>query len=56
MGSVVASNGDLKWVLQGTWDTKVEAIKVHNRRRSSKGKPVWDTSAPKLIWKRRLPP
>lgn len=50
-GVVVDSSGDAKWVLQGTWDNKVEASRVINSR-SSKGKPLLETSTPKVIWKK----
>ena len=45
------SKGDAQWVLQGTWDCKVEASRVVNSR-SSKGKPILETSTPKVIWKK----
>lgn len=43
--------GNAQWVLQGTWDNKVEAARVINSR-SSKGKPILETSTPKVIWKK----
>jgi hypothetical protein len=52
-GVVVNSKGYAEWVLQGTWDNKMEASKVINSHGSSaKGKPILETSTPRLIWKK----
>ncbi|CAG2110463.1 unnamed protein product [Medioppia subpectinata] len=55
-GVVMDSEGTPKWVLQGTWDNKVEASKVINSHGSAKGKPILETATPKVIWKRVYPP
>ncbi|RWS29937.1 hypothetical protein B4U80_06650 [Leptotrombidium deliense] len=55
-GVVIDKNGIPKWVLQGTWDMKMEAAKVISSHGSSKGKPILETATPKVIWKRVLPP
>lgn len=52
-GVVVNSRGEAEWVLNGTWDNKMEASRVVNRHgSSSKGKPILETSTPKIIWKK----
>jgi hypothetical protein len=55
-GVVVDKDGTPKWVLQGTWDNKVEAAKVINSHGSTKGKPILETATPKVLWKRVYPP
>ncbi len=51
-------NDEIKWVLQGTWDNKMEAAKVINSSpKLSKGsKPMVETGTLKKIWQRVLPP
>lgn len=49
-------NDRVAWTLEGTWDTKIEAKKVLSCKESAKGKPVYETSMPKVIWKRSMPP
>lgn len=46
----------VKWVLNGTWDNKMEACKVLNPKQLNYSKPVIETGTPKLIWKRVLQP
>jgi len=57
---VVNKDGDFKWVLQGTWDNKMEAAKVlSSSQKLVKGqhnKPLVETGTLKQIWKRVLPP
>lgn len=55
-GVIIDSEGTAKWVLQGTWDNKLEAAKVINKHGSAKGKPILETATPKVIWKRVMPP
>ncbi len=55
-GVVVDKDGTPKWVLQGTWDNKVEAAKVIKSHGSTKGKPILETATPKVLWKRVYPP
>lgn len=54
-GVVTDSKSQAHWVLQGTWDNKMEALRVVSTE-SSKGKPVFTTATPKVIWKRVMPP
>ncbi|RWS12708.1 hypothetical protein B4U79_11050 [Dinothrombium tinctorium] len=55
-GVVIDKNGQPRWVLQGTWDAKMEAAKVISSHGSSKGKPILETATPRVIWKRNFPP
>ena len=55
-GVVVDKDNSPKWVLQGTWDNKIEAAKVIDSQGTSKGKPILETSTPRIIWKRNLSP
>ena len=55
-GVVVDKNGSAKWVLQGSWDGKIEASRVVNGSNSNlKSKPVLETSTPKILWKKNHP-
>jgi len=47
---------ELVWVLNGTWDNKMEAAKVAEKRSQVKGKQVLETEAPVVVWQRRWPP
>jgi len=55
-GVVMDKNDKVSWILEGIWDKTVEAKKVISCQDSAKGKPVYETSAPKIIWKRTIPP
>lgn len=57
-GVVVNKDDQIKWVLNGTWDNKMEASRVVNSSQKSEknSKPVIETETPKLIWKRVFPP
>ena len=55
-GVVVDKEGTPKWVLQGTWDNKIEAAKVIKSHGSAKGKPILETATSKTLWKRVHPP
>ncbi|XP_075591788.1 LOW QUALITY PROTEIN: oxysterol-binding protein 1 [Dermatophagoides farinae] len=56
-GVVLSKDEKIKWVLNGTWDNKMEACKVLNPTQltSKSSKPVIETGTPKLIWRRVLP-
>ncbi|GFS49316.1 oxysterol-binding protein 1 [Nephila pilipes] len=54
-GVVTDHEGNAKFVLQGTWDNKMEAARVLNSHGSVKGKPLLETSTPKTIWRRQFP-
>jgi len=49
-GVVTDKNGEVRWVVQGTWDDSVECAKVVGQ--SGQDKPVFETLPPKVIWKR----
>lgn len=57
---VVNKEGEFKWVLQGTWDNKMEAAKVLNSSqklvKGAQNKPLVETGTLKQIWKRVIPP
>ncbi|XP_015787070.1 oxysterol-binding protein 2 [Tetranychus urticae] len=55
-GKIIDSKGETKWILQGIWDDHLEVARVMNKRRSSKGKSVYETSVFKKIWERVYPP
>ncbi|GAB6026499.1 hypothetical protein CHUAL_012924 [Chamberlinius hualienensis] len=55
-GVIMDKDGVVKWILSGTWDNKMDAAKVLSIQNDVKGKPVLETSQPKTLWKRRLPP
>jgi len=54
-GVVTDSTGAARWVLQGTWDDKIEGAKVLNTIETGKGKTVYETGATKILWQRRMP-
>lgn len=45
----------VKWVLNGTWDSKMELAHVTSTSGSSEN-PVYKTGNYKTVWTRRLPP
>ncbi|XP_074602922.1 oxysterol binding protein [Brevipalpus obovatus] len=54
-GSIVNGQGELKWIVQGTWDDKIEASRV-TKQQSSKNKLVCEASSAKVIWQKKIPP
>jgi len=47
----------VRWVLNGTWDGKMEACKVLKQKDSDKsGKPVLELGSPVTLWVRKMPP
>lgn len=55
-GVVMNSNTkEVKWVVQGTWDTKIEIAKVTNTT-GTPDNPVYKTGPYILAWKRHMPP
>ena len=44
--------GKARWVVQGTWDEKLEGAKVLQTI-ENKGKTVYETGPTKLLWQRR---
>ena len=55
-GVITNRDGEAKWVLQGTWDDRIECAKVINTVTNNKGKMVYETGEQKVVWQRRYPP
>lgn len=54
-GVVMNADGQVKWVLNGTWDNKIEIAPVISTN-GTKDSPIYKTGNYKTIWSRRLPP
>lgn len=54
-GAVVNAAGEVKWVLNGTWDNKMEIAHVLSTN-GSKDNPVYKTGNYKTVWQRNPPP
>ncbi len=54
-GVVTDSSGEARYVMQGTWDDRIEGAKVLNTIETSKGKTVYETGPTKMLWQRRYP-
>lgn len=54
-GAVVNRAGEVKWVLNGTWDAKMEIAHVLSTN-GSKDNPVYKTGNYKTVWQRSKPP
>ncbi|XP_043289479.1 oxysterol-binding protein 1 isoform X2 [Venturia canescens] len=54
-GVVMNSSKEVKWVVQGTWDAKIEIAPVINTS-GTPDNPVYKTGPYTLAWKRRMPP
>ena len=55
-GVVTDSAGVAGWVLQGTWDERVEGAKVIKTVETAPGKTVYETGPTKVLWERKYPP
>nr|XP_050848076.1 oxysterol-binding protein 1 isoform X1 [Vespula vulgaris]XP_050848077.1 oxysterol-binding protein 1 isoform X1 [Vespula vulgaris] len=53
-GVVMNSNKEVKWVVQGTWDSKIEIAPVISTS-GAPDNPVYKTGPYILAWKRRMP-
>ena len=51
-GVITDKAGKARWVVQGTWDEKLEGAKVLQTI-ENKGKTVYETGPTKLLWQRR---
>jgi len=50
-------DGTNRFVLNGRWDSRMEACEVLNEKGSEKGgKPTFELGPPKELWLRRAPP
>lgn len=54
-GIITDSASKARWVVQGTWDDKLEGSPVL-KSDESKGKLVYETGDKQLLWQRRYPP
>lgn len=54
-GAVMDPSGNVKWVINGTWDDKVEIAPVTGSNGTPEN-PVYQTGPATIAWKRRMPP
>ncbi|XP_046980953.1 oxysterol-binding protein 1 isoform X1 [Schistocerca americana] len=54
-GCVMDQDGNVKWIVSGTWDNKIEIAPVTGSQGSLEN-PVFKTGPYQLVWKRRMPP
>ena len=54
-GVITDTNSKARWIVQGTWDEKMEGAKVLNTVEKSSGKLIYETGEPKMMWQRRYP-
>lgn len=54
-GVIMNQEGQVKWVLSGTWDNKIEIAHVISTSGSADS-PVYKTGNYKTVWVRRMPP
>lgn len=54
-GVVMNRDGEVKWVVNGTWDNKIESAPVISTS-GTPDSPVYKTGNYKTIWTRRPPP
>jgi len=55
-GVITDSAGIVRYVLSGTWDSKLEGANVLNGDDANLGKVEYITGQSKLLWQRRYPP
>jgi hypothetical protein len=55
-GCVMDSDGNVRWVVSGTWDNKIDIAPVISTERGSPDNPVFKTGPYKTAWKRKSPP
>nr|CAH7728422.1 unnamed protein product [Callosobruchus chinensis] len=54
-GVVMDKSGNVRWIVNGTWDQQVEIAKVTGNTGTASN-PIYETGASILAWKRRPPP
>lgn len=54
-GVVMDQNEEVKWIISGTWDDKVEIAPVTGNTGTPEN-PVYETGPSTIAWKRRMPP
>jgi len=55
-GVITDSAGVVRYVLSGTWDSKMEGANVLNGDDANMGKVEYITGQSKVLWQRRFPP
>jgi len=56
-GCVMDKNEKVRFILNGTWDARMEMCEVLNQKDTDKsGKPVLELAPAKLLWDRKVPP
>jgi hypothetical protein len=55
-GVITDASGIVRYVLSGTWDSKIEGAKVLNGDEVAKSKVEYVTGESKVLWQRRYPP
>ena len=55
-GVITDSAGIVRYVLSGTWDSKIEGASVLNGDDGNMGKVEYITGQSKVLWQRRYPP
>ena len=55
-GVITDCAGVVRYVLSGTWDSKMEGATVVNGDEACPGKVDYTTGQSKLLWQRRYPP
>jgi len=53
---VTDKDGKERWVIQGTWDEKIEGAPVIKTAESTRGKVLYDTGPSTVMWHRDYPP
>jgi hypothetical protein len=52
-GCVMDSDGNVRWVVSGMWDNKIDIAPVNSTERGSPDNPVFKTGAYTTVWKRK---
>ena len=55
-GVITDSSGIVRYVLNGTWDSKLEGARVLNGEEAAKSKVEYVTGEYRVLWQRRYPP
>jgi len=54
-GCVMDRDGNVRWVVSGTWDNKIDIAPVISTERANPDNPVYKTGPYKTAWKRKSP-
>jgi hypothetical protein len=55
-GCVMDSDGNVRWVVTGMWDSKIDIAPVISTEQASPDNPVYKTGPYRTVWKRKSPP